>query len=93
MVIKGGAVMHISLTPKLEEIVKEKVSSGLYNNSSEVVREALRLMQKNDQLYRFKLDRLREEIAKGIDAAERGEYTEMTVDEIMAEAKSEKYGK
>jgi antitoxin ParD1/3/4 len=34
--------MHISLTPELENAVKAKVQSGLYNNASEVVREALR---------------------------------------------------
>jgi antitoxin ParD1/3/4 len=34
--------MHISLTPELEDAVKSKVASGLYNNASEVVREALR---------------------------------------------------
>ncbi len=34
--------MNISLTPELERAVKEKVRSGLYNNASEVIREALR---------------------------------------------------
>jgi len=34
--------MIISLTPELEKAVKEKVASGLYNNASEVIREALR---------------------------------------------------
>lgn len=34
--------MNISLTPELERMVKEKVASGLYNNASEVIREALR---------------------------------------------------
>lgn len=34
--------MNISLTPELEEAVKSKVRSGLYNNASEVIREALR---------------------------------------------------
>lgn len=34
--------MNISLTPELEQMVKEKVASGLYNNASEVIREALR---------------------------------------------------
>ena len=34
--------MNISLTPALESAVKAKVASGLYNNSSEVIREALR---------------------------------------------------
>lgn len=34
--------MNISLTPELEKAVKAKVQSGLYNNASEVIREALR---------------------------------------------------
>ena len=38
--------MHVSLTPKLEKMVKDKVDSGLYNNASEVIREALRLSAK-----------------------------------------------
>ena len=42
--------MNVSLTPKLEEFIREKVSSGLYNNASEVVREALRLLVKRDSI-------------------------------------------
>ena len=57
--------MHVSLTPKLEELVREKVESGLYNNASEVIREALRLMQEYDEIRRLKLERLRDELAKG----------------------------
>ena len=34
--------MNVSLTPTLEEYVRRKVESGLYNTASEVVREALR---------------------------------------------------
>ena len=34
--------MNISLTPELEKAVKAKVASGLYNNASEIIREALR---------------------------------------------------
>jgi antitoxin ParD1/3/4 len=34
--------VNISLTPELEEAVKAKVRTGLYNNASEVIREALR---------------------------------------------------
>lgn len=36
--------MNVSLTPRLEAFVREKIASGLYNNASEVVRDALRLM-------------------------------------------------
>jgi hypothetical protein len=34
--------VNVSLTPTLEAFVREKVASGLYNNASEAVREALR---------------------------------------------------
>jgi len=36
--------MNVSLTPALEKFIREKTASGLYNNASEVVREALRLL-------------------------------------------------
>lgn len=34
--------MNVSLTDELETMIEEKVKSGLYNNASEVVRDALR---------------------------------------------------
>jgi putative addiction module CopG family antidote len=40
--------MNVSLTSALEEYVRRKVATGLYNNSSEVIREALRLMIERD---------------------------------------------
>ena len=41
--------MNVNLTPQLERMVKQKVNTGLYNNASEVVREALRLMAVRDE--------------------------------------------
>lgn len=60
--------MNVSLTPRLEELIREKVESGLYNNASEVVREALRLLQQRDREQRF-----RDELAIGLAQIERGE--------------------
>ncbi len=40
--------MHVSLTPALEGLIRAKIESGLYNNASEVVREALRLLAAQD---------------------------------------------
>ena len=40
--------MNVSLTPKLEQLVNDKVRSGLYQTASEVVREALRLLKQRD---------------------------------------------
>lgn len=66
--------MHISLTPELESRVKAKVESGLYNNASEVIREALRFMDTHeDWIHEVKLARLREQLKIGIDQLGRGE--------------------
>jgi len=65
--------MNVSLTPELERLVQEKLSSGLYTSASEVVREALRLLQERDELHRLRFQELKAEIAKGIEAADRGE--------------------
>ena len=42
--------MNVSLTPQLEDFVRRKVESGLYNNASEVIREGLRLLIEKDAL-------------------------------------------
>ena len=54
----GSEGMHVSLTPELEKLVKSHVDSGLYNSSSEVVREALRVWLEQQQ-YKKKLEVLR----------------------------------
>ncbi len=41
--------MNVSLTPELNRVVKEKIATGMYNNASEVVREALRGMLERER--------------------------------------------
>jgi antitoxin ParD1/3/4 len=41
--------MNVSLTPELERYVQEKVQSGRYYSASEVVREALRALQNDEE--------------------------------------------
>ncbi len=66
--------MHISLTDELEARIKSKVKSGLYNNASEVVREALRFMDTHeDWIHEIKLAHLREQLQVGVDELNRGE--------------------
>ncbi len=70
--------MHISLTPELESHVKAKVETGLYNNASEVIREALRFMETHEEWIReLKLARLREQLKVGTDQLDRGEGIEI----------------
>jgi antitoxin ParD1/3/4 len=41
--------MNVSLTDELSDYVKAKVSSGRYTSASEVVREALRIMEQTEE--------------------------------------------
>ena len=60
--------LNINLTPQLEQLVRQKVSSGRYNSASEVVREALRLMETQDQMQAVRLEQLRHDIQEGLDS-------------------------
>jgi antitoxin ParD1/3/4 len=65
--------MNVSLTDELANFVKAKVSGGRYTSSSEVVREALRLMEKVEQQEAEKLQYLRKAWQEGIDSGDAGE--------------------
>lgn len=60
--------MNVNLTPQLEELVRSKVASGMYTSASEVMREALRLMDEQDRLRAAKLEQLREDIRLGLNS-------------------------
>jgi antitoxin ParD1/3/4 len=71
--------MHISLTPELETRIKAKVESGLYNNASEVIREALRFMETNEEWIReIRLARLRVQLQIGVDQLTQGQGIKVT---------------
>jgi len=54
--------MNVSLTPELENFVNAKVKSGRYNSASEVVREALRLLEEHEKARSAQLADFRAEI-------------------------------
>lgn len=60
--------MNVNLTPQLEELVRSKVASGLYTSASEVVREALRLLEEQDRLRDARLEQLRGDVRRGLDS-------------------------
>lgn len=66
--------MHVSLTPELEARIKAKVESGLYNNASEVIREALRFMDAHEEWVKeIKTGLLRKQLKTGTDQIDDGE--------------------
>ena len=68
--------MNVSLTPQLEKLVSDRVESGRYNSASEVVREALRLLQERDEVREVQLQGLRSKIAEGLDSLDRGNWVD-----------------
>jgi len=75
--------MNVSLTPQLEQFVREKVDSGRYLSASEVVREGLRLLEERDRVYQARLAELQKEITIGIEEADRGDLCDG--EEVMQE--------
>ncbi len=87
--------MNVSLTRTLEELVQQKVATGLYNSASEVIREALRLLEERDEMRKMRLGTLRKEVRVGLDQLERGdacEYDDRSLNTLAAdiEAKGRK---
>jgi antitoxin ParD1/3/4 len=61
--------IHINLSPEMEGYVKSKVASGFYGNATEVIRDAIRRMQSEDD----RMGTWRAAIAKGESQLDRGE--------------------
>ena len=65
--------MNVSLTPELERFVSAKVESGRYTSASEVVREALRLLEEHDEARSAQLAEFNRELGRRLAALNRGE--------------------
>lgn len=79
--------MNVELPPRLEALVREKVDSGLYDDASAVVEDALRLLDE-----RHRHDRLRAAIAVGLEDVARGDVVDWTpdfMDRLKVEADEE----
>lgn len=76
--------MNVSLPVELANFVKAKVASGRYGSSSEVVREALRLLETRDQEDAHKLEALRQAWAEGVASGSAGP---LDLDDVKAEAR------
>jgi len=69
----GRTTVNISLTPELDAFLQSRVKSGRYQTSSEVVREALRLLQREEQGRDLAYKQLKARLERGAGQAERGE--------------------
>ena len=65
--------MNVSLTPELDKFVAGKVESGRYTSASEVVREALRLLEEHDRARGSQIAAFNQELGARLAALDRGE--------------------
>ena len=56
---------NVNLTDELDRFVVERVKSGKYENASEVVRDALRILERAEREYEAKLAALRQALDEG----------------------------
>ena len=86
--------MNVSLTPELEALIQERVRSGRSTSASEVVREAVRLLQERDELRRLHLSGLRCQVAAGLDSLDPGQARDgdAVIDEILDDASAASRG-
>lgn len=64
--------ISVSLTPELVDLIKARVASGRYTSTSEVVREALRLLERADRREAEELRRLRGAWEEGVVSGDAG---------------------
>ncbi len=67
------ASISVSFTPQQAEFLAGCVASGRYQSTSEVVREAIRLLEEHHQLRQAEVERARALVQEGADQLDRGE--------------------
>jgi antitoxin ParD1/3/4 len=85
--------MNVSLTPELEELVSAKVQTGRYSSASEVVREALRLLEDRDRAKAAQLAEFNRELGRRLSSLDRGERVDPEGARARLARKSEDYRK
>jgi antitoxin ParD1/3/4 len=73
---------NINLTDELDRLIEDRVSSGLYQNASEVVRAGLRLLDRKERMDEAKLARLQQAVVAGFDALDRRELVELADEDL-----------
>jgi antitoxin ParD1/3/4 len=73
---------NINLTVEQDSFVETVVQSGRYQNASEAMRDAVRGLQQRLAVDDLTLGTLRAQLQQGIDALERGSFTELGDDEL-----------
>ena len=77
---------NVVLTGHQDELVAELIASGRYKSASEVLREALRLLEDRMEYRQAELEDIRAGVIEGLEQADRGEFVDGPVGEVVAGA-------
>jgi len=78
--------IEIDLPPALADFVQDQVDAGLYNTPADVIEDAVR--RASEEIWPDNLEALRAALAPGLADIEAGRTYELTLDEILAEARA-----
>ena len=72
----------------MDQWIHKKIDSGDYKDEEEIIREALRMLRANDEKEKMELSLLKQKILTGIAQADSGDFSDQTIDDIIAEQDS-----
>ncbi|MBI3467874.1 MAG: type II toxin-antitoxin system ParD family antitoxin [Planctomycetes bacterium] len=78
--------MNISLTPAQQNLITEQIESGRFQSPTEVIGAALCLFEERERARQEQLDRIRKEIAVGLDDIARGDIEPLDMEAIIVKA-------
>lgn len=86
--------MEITLTPEIEELLKKEMETGDYVSTTDILREGLLLLRSKKIPAEVKLENLKSEIYKGINAVKQKDFQEYDsaeelIEEVIIEARAE----
>ena len=80
--------MHVNLAPEVQRLIDELINLGQIQSAEQVVSAAISRMHDDLSPRPWTDERLRAEIARGIEQADRGEFAQFTAKEISARGRT-----
>ena len=79
--------MSLQITPDVVELIQGKLKSGGYGSESDILREALALLEERDEMMLIRKDEIRKQVAEGVASLRAGQGVdgEAVFDRIEAE--------
>ncbi|HET6249151.1 MAG TPA: type II toxin-antitoxin system ParD family antitoxin [Tepidisphaeraceae bacterium] len=77
--------MNVTLNPRQERFIEEKLKAGQYASVSDLINDALETLMGQEQLSSTDIEELRSEVMAGLEQHQRGESTPLDMQAIKAQ--------